>query len=71
LIEAMRQSPTIGQLAKTAARLQRKPLAGAMFGRGDHAQPTPAIPELRKAPPPGSITIGLAATRVARQPKAR
>jgi hypothetical protein len=68
----MNKQPTIGQLAKTAKRLQaRQPLAAAMFGRGSHSQPTPEIKELRKAPKPGSVTTGLTATRVVHQTKPR
>jgi hypothetical protein len=68
----MSQNPTLGELAKTASRLQRRSLASAMFGRGAHAQPTPAVRELKRAPPPGSVTTGLTATRIIHQkPKAR
>jgi hypothetical protein len=68
----MRENPTLGQLAKTAARLQRKPLASAIFGRGSHAQPAPAVQELKRAPPAGSVTTGLTATRIVQQkPKGR
>jgi hypothetical protein len=68
----MHKYPTLGQLAKTAARLQRKPLATSMFTRGEHAQPTPAIKEIKRAPPPGSVTTGLTATRIIHEkPKAR
>jgi hypothetical protein len=69
----MNKQPTIGQLAKTAKRLQaRQPLASSMFGRGEHAQPAQVIPELRKAPTPGTLTTGITATRVVREkPKGR
>jgi hypothetical protein len=68
----MHQPPTIGQLARTAARLQRRSLASAMFGRGDHARPTPAVQELKRAPPAGSVVTGITATRVVQQkPKGR
>jgi hypothetical protein len=60
----MHKTPTTGQLAKTAARLQRQSLASSMFGRGDHAQPTPAIKELKRVPKPGSVTTGITATRI-------
>lgn len=60
--------PTISDLAKTARRLEmRQPLANAMFGRGEHAQPTPAIQELKEAPKPSSVTIGMTATRTIMQ----
>jgi hypothetical protein len=62
--------PTLGQLAKTAARLQaRQPTASFMFGRGDHAgQAEAPIKELKRAPPAGSVTTGITATRIV-QPK--
>jgi len=64
--------PTLTDLAKTAKRLQaRQPLAGVMFGRGEHANPTLAVQELKRAPKPGSITTGMTATRIVRQPKPR
>jgi hypothetical protein len=68
----MRSTPTTSQLAKTAARLQaRKPLAQAMFGRGDYEPPSP-IKEVKRAPPVGSVTTGMTSTRIVREkPKAR
>jgi hypothetical protein len=70
----MREQPTIAQLARTAKRLQaRQPLASALFGRGSHAgQAEAPIKEVRRAPPPGSVTTGVTATRIVQQkPKAR
>jgi hypothetical protein len=43
-----------------------------MFGRGEHAQPTPSVQELKRAPKPGSVVTGMTATRITRQkPKER
>jgi hypothetical protein len=68
----MSQNPTLGQLAKTAGRLQRRTIANSMFTRGSHTQPTPAVRELKRAPAPGSVTTGITATRIVREkPKAR
>jgi len=65
--------PSLSDLARTAKRLQaRQPLAGVMFGRGEHAQPTPSVQELKRAPKPGSVVTGMTATRITRQkPKER
>jgi hypothetical protein len=63
----MTNQPTLGQLAKTAGRLQRQSLASAMFGRGSHTQPTPAVQEFKRAPPPGTVVTGMSATRIVRQ----
>jgi hypothetical protein len=63
----MPKNPTLGQLAKTAGRLQRQSLASSMFGRGEHAQPSPAVRELKRAPPPGTVVTGITATRVVQQ----
>jgi hypothetical protein len=68
----MSKTPTLGELARTAARLQSRSLASAMFGRGSHTQPAEAITEIKRAPPPGTVTTGITATRIIHEkPKAR
>jgi hypothetical protein len=65
-------APTLPELARTAKRLQtRQPLSNAMFGRGSHTQPAAAVQELKRVPKPGSVTVGLSATRIVHKPKTR
>jgi hypothetical protein len=63
-----RNHPTHTDLAKTAKRLQSRqpaePQPFNLFGRGEHAKPTPAVQEVKRAPKPGTVVVGMSATRI-------
>jgi hypothetical protein len=61
----MRNPPTPSALARTAGRLQARSLASTMYA----SLTPPAVQVVKRAPKPGSVPIGLAATRVVQKPR--